>query len=59
MQRTQEEKDNCYWKLGECFTNAKEDNIVASGGQPVMGKYGVGNMNSNGRIITKTLAEFH
>ena len=63
MQRTQEEKEIFYDQLGDCLDNAKNDSIIILGDlnarvgkdwsswPSVIGKHGVGNMNSNGLML--------
>ena len=63
MQRTPEEKEQFHEKLGNCITAARDDNIIVLGDlnacvgtdwkswPSVIGKHGVGNMNSNGLMI--------
>jgi hypothetical protein len=64
------EKDNLYEKLSECIVNAKGDNIIVLGNfnarvgkdwkswPSVIGKYGVGKMNSNGLMLLEFCTRF-
>ena len=70
MQRTQEEKEQFYEKLGDCQDMAKNDNTIilgdfnASVGKDwklwpsVIGKHGVGKMNSNGIMLLEFCTRF-
>ena len=63
MQRAQEEKERFYENLGECVDDAKNDGIIILGDlnarvgkdwllwPSVLGKHGVGSMNSNGLML--------
>ena len=71
MPRTQEEKEKFYENLGECVDDAKNDSIIILGDlnprvgkdwllwPPVLGKHGVGNMNSNGLMLLEFCSRHH
>ena len=70
MQRTVEEKERFYENLGECMRRAKEDSIFILGDfnarvgndwqswPIVMGKHGVGKMNTNGLMLLEFCTRF-
>ena len=70
MQRTQEEKEQFYDRLGECIEIARNDKIVVLGDlnarvgkdfvswPSVIGKHGVGNMNSNGLMLLEFCSRY-
>ena len=70
MQRTQEEKERFYENLGECVDDAKNDSIIILGDLnarvgkdwllwlSVLGKHGVGNMNSNGLMLLEFCSRY-
>ena len=70
MQRTQEEKEQFYEQLGDCLEGARNDRIVVFGDlnarvgkdwsswPSVIGKYGVGNMNSNGLMLLEFCSRY-
>ena len=70
MQITQEEKESFYEKLGSCIAAAKGDFVIILGdlnarvgkdwkARPkVIGKHGVGNMNSNGLMLLEFYIRF-
>ena len=70
MQRTQEEKEQFYEQLGDVLDDARNDSIIVLGDlnarvgkdwtswPSVIGKYGVGNMNSNGLILLEFCSRY-
>ena len=70
IQRTQEEKENFYEKLGNCVAATKDDFVIILGDlnarvgkdwkawPKVIGKHGVGNMNSNGLMLLEFCTRF-
>ena len=70
MQRTQEEKEQFYEKLGDCLDMAKNDNTIILGyfnarvgkdwklWPSVIGKHGLGKMNSNGIMLLEFCTRF-
>lgn len=70
MQRTQKEKERFYENLGECVDDAKNDSIIILGDfnarvgkdwllwPSVLGKHGVGNMNSNGLMLLEFCSRY-
>ena len=70
MQRTHEEKEQFYEKLGDCLDMAKNDNTIILGDfnarvgkdwklwPSVIGKHGVGKMNSNGIMLLEFCTRF-
>ena len=70
MQRTQEEKEQFYEQLGDCLEDARNDRIVVLGDlnarvgkdwsswPSVIGKHGVGNMNSNGLMLLEFCSRY-
>ena len=70
MQRSQDEKEKFYEKLGSCTPAAEKDAIIILGDSNarvgkdwkswpnVIGKHGVGNVNSNGLMLLAFCAKF-
>lgn len=70
MQRLQEEKERFYDTLADCLDKAKDDNIIILGNlnarvgndwsswSTVLGKHGVGNMNSNGLMLREFCSRY-
>ena len=70
MQRTQEEKERFYENLGECAGDAKNGSIIILGNlnarvgkgrflwPSVLGKHGVGNMNSYGLMLLEFCSRY-
>ena len=70
MQQSPLEKESFYEKLGECIVKAKGDSIIVFGDfnarvgkdwqswPTVMGKHGVGKMNSNGLMLLEFCTRF-
>ena len=71
MQRTQEEKDEFYEKLGDCLDMAKHDNTIILGDLndrvgkdwkswlSVIAKHGVGKMKANGIMLLEFCTRFN
>ena len=71
MQRSQEEKEEFYEKLGDRLDTAKYDNTIILGDlnarlgkdwkfwPSVIGKHGVGKMNANGIMLLEVCTRFH
>lgn len=70
MQRSQEEKEQFYEQLGDCLDDARNDKIIVLGDlnarvgrdwsswPSVIGKHGVGNMNSNGLMLLEFCSRY-